>query len=81
MLLPPTLREVAGGLDREAGDLIHATRIAVVGKKSSPGIFEVLDLMGRDKSRSRLDRMIRYLRKLDVAKAKRLEQIANATGR
>jgi len=79
--LEATLREVAGGMDREAGDLIHVTRIALVGKKSSPGIFEVLDLMGRDKSRSRLDRMIRYLRKLETAKAKRLEQIANSTSR
>jgi len=79
--LEATLREVAGGMDREAGDLIHVTRIAVVGKKSSPGIFEVLDLMGRDQSRSRLDRMIRYLRKLETAKAKRLEQIAKSTGR
>ncbi len=34
--------------------------------------------MGREKARVRLDRMIRYLRKLDDAKQKRLEQIAGA---
>jgi glutamyl-tRNA synthetase len=76
--LEATLREVAGSMDQEAAVLIHPTRIALVGKKSSPGIFEVLELMGREKARVRLDRMIRYLRKLDEAKTKRLEQIANA---
>jgi glutamyl-tRNA synthetase len=76
--LEATLREVAEGMDREAADLIHATRIALVGKKSSPSIFEVVELMGREKARVRLDRMIRYLRKLDTAKQKRLEQIAGA---
>ncbi len=76
--LEATLREVAEGMDREAADLIHATRIALVGKKSSPSIFEVVELMGREKARVRLDRMIRYLRKLDDAKQKRLEQIAGA---
>lgn len=76
--LESTLREVAAGHDREAAELIHPTRISLVGKKSSPGIFEVLELMGREKARVRLDRMIRYLRKLADAKQKRLEQIANS---
>ncbi len=74
--LEKTLREVAAGMDREAADLIHPVRIALTGKKSSPGIFEVLELMGREKSRVRLDRLIRYLRKLEDARRKRLEQIA-----
>ena len=60
-----------------AKDLIHATRVALTGKKASPGIFEVLELMGREKTRTRLDRMIRYLRKLDDAKRKREEAPVN----
>lgn len=78
--LEATLREVAAGMDRDAADLIHVTRVAVTGKRVSPGIFEVLDLMDRDKSRVRLDRMIRYLRKLENAKAKRKEQEATKAG-
>jgi glutamyl/glutaminyl-tRNA synthetase len=34
--------------------LIHATRVAVTGQSVSPGIFEVLELMGRDRVVSRL---------------------------
>lgn len=75
--LEKTLREVAEGQGREAKDLIHATRVALTGKKASPGIFEVLELMGREKTRTRLDRMIRYLRKLDDAKRKREEAPVN----
>lgn len=76
--LEQTLRDVATGMDRDAADLIHVTRVALTGKAVSPGIFEVLELMGREKTRVRFDRMIRYLRKLDSAMKKRLEQIAAA---
>ena len=74
--LETTLREVVEGMDREAADLIHVVRVALTGKKASPGIFEVLEMMSRDKARARLDRMIRYLRKLEVARKKREEQAA-----
>ena len=74
--LEKALREIAQGMEREASDLIHVVRIALTGKKASPGIFEVLEMMSRDKARSRLDRMIRYLRKLDEARKKREEQAA-----
>jgi glutamyl-tRNA synthetase len=67
--LEATLRQVAEGLGMEAGDLIHACRVAVTGKHASPGIFEVLELMGRENTRVRLDRMIRYLTKVKNAQA------------
>jgi hypothetical protein len=34
--------------------LIHATRVAVTGQAVSPGIFDVLEVMGRDRVISRL---------------------------
>jgi len=70
--LERTLREVAEGFAREAGDLIHATRTALTGRKSSPGIFEVLELMGREKTRVRLQRLLRYLRKVEASRKARL---------
>lgn len=73
--LEEKLREVAEAQGREAKELIHATRVAVTGKKVSPGIFEVLELMGRDRTRIRFDRLLRYLRKLDDAQKKREEQM------
>lgn len=43
--------EVAG---LKAGPLIHATRVAVVGQTASPGIFEVLELVGRERVVARI---------------------------
>ena len=67
--LEVTIRQLAEGFGLEAGDLIHACRVAITGKASSPGIFEVLELMGRENTRDRLDRMIRYLKKVQAAQA------------
>jgi glutamyl-tRNA synthetase len=49
----------AGGV--KAGALIHATRVALTGRTTSPGIFEVLVLLGRDRSVERLDRLAEFL--------------------
>jgi glutamyl-tRNA synthetase len=38
--------------------LIHAVRVAVTGRASSPGLFEVLALVGRDATRARLQAAI-----------------------
>jgi glutamyl-tRNA synthetase len=45
----------------KAGNLIHATRVAVTGRTSSPGLFEVLALLGRDKTLARLERLREFL--------------------
>jgi glutamyl-tRNA synthetase len=49
----------AGGV--KAGALIHATRVALTGRTTSPGIFEVLVLLGRDRSVERLGRLAEFL--------------------
>jgi Anticodon binding domain len=46
----------------KAAALIHAARIAATGKAVSPGIFEVLALLGRPLTISRLRDLVRYLR-------------------
>jgi glutamyl-tRNA synthetase len=38
----------------KAGVLIHAVRVALTGKTVSPGLFEVLALLGRVRVRARL---------------------------
>ena len=45
----------------KAGDLIHATRVAVTGRTTSPGIFEVLALLGRETTLARFDRLRQFL--------------------
>ena len=45
----------------KAGALIHATRVAVTGRTTSPGLFEVLVLLGRARSVERLERLVAFL--------------------
>ena len=40
------------------GVLIHATRVAVTGQAVSPGLFEVLEVIGRDRVLARLGEVI-----------------------
>jgi glutamyl-tRNA synthetase len=57
---PPTLetalRNTAEARGVKAASLIHATRVAVTGRAVSPGLFEVLELLGSTRVRARLDR-------------------------
>jgi glutamyl-tRNA synthetase len=48
------LRKTAESRAVKAGSLIHAVRVAVTGKTVSPGLFDVLALVGRDTVRARL---------------------------
>ncbi len=45
----------------KAGALIHATRVAMTGRTTSPGLFEVLVLLGRERTVARLERLIAFL--------------------
>ena len=55
------LRSVADARRIKAAALIHAARIAATGKAVSPGIFEVLALLGKPLTLSRLRDLVRYL--------------------
>ena len=48
------LRATAEMRTVKAASLIHAVRVAVTGRSVSPGLFDVLALIGRDKVRARL---------------------------
>ena len=48
------LRLVADARGVKAAGLIHAVRVAVTGKAVSPGLFDVLALVGRERVRARL---------------------------
>ena len=52
--LETALRAVADARQVKAGVLIHATRVAVTGRTVSPGIFDVLFLLGRDRVHARI---------------------------
>jgi glutamyl-tRNA synthetase len=55
------VRGTATARGLKAGALIHATRVAVTGRTQSPGLFEVLAWLGRDRTRARLVRLLDFL--------------------
>jgi glutamyl-tRNA synthetase len=55
------VRQTAEQQDIKAAPLIHATRVAVTGRTASPGLFEVLVLLGRERTVERLERLATYL--------------------
>ncbi len=55
------LRALADARGIKAGMLIHAARLAVTGRMVSPGLFEMLVLLGRDRVLARVERFVRTL--------------------
>jgi glutamyl-tRNA synthetase len=55
------LRRVAEARGVKAGTLIHAVRVAVTGTAVSPGLFEVVALVGRARVRERLEAAVRLV--------------------
>jgi glutamyl-tRNA synthetase len=45
----------------KAGALIHATRVAVTGRMASPGLFEMLALLGAETTITRLEGLVAFL--------------------
>ncbi|HXW08410.1 MAG TPA: glutamate--tRNA ligase [Vicinamibacterales bacterium] len=60
--LESEVRGLAESLGVKAGALIHPTRVAITGRAASPGLFDVLELIGRDLVLSRIDRGIALTR-------------------
>ena len=55
------VRRTAADRGIRDGLLIHATRVAVTGRAASPGLFEVLELLGRDRAAGRIERAVNLL--------------------
>ena len=56
-----TVRDTATHQGIKAGILIHATRVAMTGRAVSPGLFEVLGMLGRDRVLKRLQALQSFL--------------------
>ena len=59
--IEPTLRSLAETRGVKAGSLIHGTRLAMTGRMVSPGLFEMLVQLGRERTVARLDALITFL--------------------
>ena len=59
--LETALQEIADAQGIKPALLIHATRVAVTGRSVSPGLYEVLELAGRDRTVARLGAALPYM--------------------
>ena len=55
------VRGTAAERNIKAGQLIHVVRIALTGRTVSPGLFELIVLLGREETLARLERLIAFL--------------------
>ncbi len=59
--LEAVIRKAAADRGVKAGELIHVARVAMTGRTTSPGIFEILALLGRDRVLARLQQLAGHL--------------------
>jgi glutamyl-tRNA synthetase len=55
-----TLRDVSAKAGVEARALVHPARVALTGKTAGPGLFELTELLGRERAVERLRRAARH---------------------
>jgi len=61
--LEKCLRDLAEARSAKAGPLIHGTRLAMTGRMVSPGLFEMLVLLGCERVIARLTKLVSTLAK------------------
>jgi glutamyl-tRNA synthetase len=59
--MEPAMRALAESKGVGAGKLLQPLRVALVGSAASPGIFEVMALLGRERTLARIDRAVAHL--------------------
>ncbi|HEY8508993.1 MAG TPA: glutamate--tRNA ligase [Steroidobacteraceae bacterium] len=62
--LEHAVRQLAEREGVGAGKLIHPLRVAVVGNSASPGIFDVMHLLGHERTLRRIDDALAYLARM-----------------
>jgi nondiscriminating glutamyl-tRNA synthetase len=60
------IRGYAKEVGRKAGEIIHPLRVALTGRSVSPGIFEVMEILGKDACCRRIDSALKKLARLDA---------------
>jgi glutamyl-tRNA synthetase len=55
------IRDLAESLDMKAGTLIHPLRLALTGRTTSPGIFDVIQILGKPAVIKRIENAINFI--------------------
>lgn len=56
--------KIAADNDLSLGKVIHPTRLALTGRTVSPGMFDVMVLLGKEKTLNRLHKAVEYIKSL-----------------
>jgi glutamyl-tRNA synthetase len=59
--LEVSMRELAESMGTTAGKIFQPLRVALTGLTASPGIFDVLQTLGRERSLARIEAALRYI--------------------
>ena len=62
--LEKNLRATADQMGIKAAALIHPTRLALTGGTNSPGIFEVMCILGKECCTERIEQAMEYVQRL-----------------
>ncbi|WKV08781.1 glutamate--tRNA ligase [Thermoanaerobacterium sp. CMT5567-10] len=54
-------RDLIEKLDIKSGDLFHPTRLAISGRTFGPGLFDIMELLGKEKTIERIEKAIKYI--------------------
>jgi len=66
--LEAALKALAEKLDIKTGQLIHPTRLAVTGSTAGPGLYELLEVLGRDESVKRMRAAAAYIKEHEIVR-------------
>lgn len=58
--LEATLKETAVKLGNKTGELVHPARVAASGRSVGPGLYEMLEILGKERTLARFERGIQY---------------------
>lgn len=50
------LKETAAALGVKTGELVHPARVAVSGRSVGPGLYEIFEVLGKDRTLARFER-------------------------
>ncbi|HNX29238.1 MAG TPA: glutamate--tRNA ligase [Syntrophomonadaceae bacterium] len=64
--LETEIRSLAAHNGLKAAQIIHPARLALTGRTATPGLFEIMELLGKDKCVTRLNRAIIFINKLEI---------------
>jgi len=57
-------RDLSEELGIKAGEIIHPTRLAISGRTMGPGLFDIMVILGKEKTLERMERAIKYIENL-----------------